>query len=48
MRASYIRNALKNAPEGYVPTAEDVAFLAADTNSDAATVEQTLAALREA
>ncbi len=48
MRASYVRNALKNAPEGYVPTADDVEFLAADTNSDAATVEQTLAALREA
>jgi hypothetical protein len=47
MRSSYIRNAVRNAPEGYVPTAEDVAFLAADTNSDAATVEQTLAALRE-
>ena len=47
MRASYVRNALKNAPDGYAPTAEDVEFLAADTNSDAATVEQTLAALRE-
>ena len=40
MRASYVRNALKAAPEGYVPTADDIAFLAADTNSDAATVER--------
>ena len=39
MRASYVRNALKHAPEGYVPTAEDIAFLAEDTNTDAATVE---------
>jgi hypothetical protein len=45
MRASYVRNALKHAPEGYTPTAEDIAFLAADTNSDEATVEETIAAL---
>ena len=48
MRKSYVRNALKNAPEGYAPTAADIAFLAADTNSDAAAVEAILAALKEA
>ncbi len=47
MRQSYVRNALKNAPEGYAPTADDVAFLAADTHSDTASVERTLATLRE-
>jgi hypothetical protein len=31
-----------------VPTAEDIEFLAADTNSDAETVEATIAKLREA
>ncbi len=48
MRRSYVRNALKAAGEGYVPTAEDIEFLAADTNSDAETVEATIAALRSA
>jgi hypothetical protein len=48
MRKSYVRNALSHAPEGYAPTAEDIEFLAADTNSDPATVEATIAALREA
>jgi hypothetical protein len=48
MRKSYVRNALKNAPEGYAPTADDVAFLATDTNSDAAAVEALLAELKEA
>ena len=48
MRKSYVRNALKQAPEGYVPTADDIAFLAADTNSDAAAVEAILAELKEA
>jgi len=43
-----VRNALSHAPEGYEPTAEDIAFLAADTNSDAATVEATIARLRKA
>jgi cysteine synthase len=47
MRQSYVRNAVKNAPAGYAPTADDVEFLAADTRSDAATVERTLAALKE-
>ena len=41
MRKSYIRNALKNAPEGYVPTSDDIEFLAADTKSDPQTVEAT-------
>jgi 2-amino-4-ketopentanoate thiolase beta subunit len=48
MRRSYIRNALAAAGESYVPTAEDIEFLAADTNSDTASVEQTIAALKEA
>ena len=48
MRASYVRNALAHAPEGYTPTPEDISFLAADTNSDQATVEATIAALRKA
>jgi hypothetical protein len=39
MRRSYVRNALAHAGEGYVPTAGDIEFLAADTNSDAASVE---------
>ncbi|PKQ38245.1 MAG: PLP-dependent lyase/thiolase [Actinobacteria bacterium HGW-Actinobacteria-1] len=46
MRRSYVRNALSHAPEGYVPTDADIAFLAEDTNSDAATVEETIAGLR--
>jgi len=48
MRKSYVRNALKQAPEGYVPTTDDIAFLAADTNSDAAAVEAIIAELGEA
>jgi cysteine synthase len=48
MRKSYVRNAVRAAPADYVPTAADVAFLAADTNTDAATVEAMLAELREA
>jgi cysteine synthase len=48
LRRSYVRNALSHAPDGYVPTAEDIAFLAEDTNSDAATVERTIAELGEA
>ena len=48
LRRSYVRNALKQAPEGYAPTAADVAFLAADTNSDEAAVQAILAELREA
>ena len=45
MRRSYVRNALAHAGEGYVPTSDDIEFLAADTNSDAATVEQIIAGL---
>jgi hypothetical protein len=43
-----VRNALQHAGEGYVPTSADIAFLAADTNSDAATVEQTVSDLGKA
>jgi cysteine synthase len=45
MRRSYVRNSLKAAPEGYVPTADDIAFLAADTNSTTADVEAMLVEL---
>nr|MDA3936892.1 PLP-dependent lyase/thiolase [Actinomycetota bacterium] len=48
MRTSYVRNAMRVAGEGYVPTSEDIEFLARDTNTDAQTVEQMLAALKEA
>jgi len=47
MRRSYVRNALKAAGADYVPTSEDVTFLAADSNTDEATVEATIAKLRE-
>jgi cystathionine beta-synthase len=45
MRRSYVRNALKAAPAGYRPSIEDVEFLAADTNTNVAQVEATLAEL---
>jgi cysteine synthase len=48
MRRSYVRNALKNAGADYVPTAADIEFLAADTNSSPEKVEAMLAELREA
>jgi hypothetical protein len=48
LRKSYVRNALSHAPEGYEPTAEDITFLAEDTNSDPAFVEETIAGLKEA
>jgi len=48
MRRSYVRNALKAAGEGYAPTADDIEFLAADSNSDAATVETLIADLGKA
>ena len=48
MRRSYVRNALAHAGEGYAPTAADIEFLAEDTNSDAETVEEIVAALKEA
>ena len=47
MRRSYVRNALKAAGAEYVPTSEDVTFLAADSNTDEATVQATIAKLRE-
>jgi 2-amino-4-ketopentanoate thiolase beta subunit len=37
------QRARKNAPEGYEPTADDIAFLAEDTNTDAAAVEAIVA-----
>ncbi len=48
MRRSYVRNALSHAGEGYAATAEDIEFLALDTNSDPETVERTIAELAEA
>jgi cysteine synthase len=48
LRRSYVRNALKAAPDGYVPTPDDIEFLAADTKSDAAAVERLVAELKEA
>ena len=47
LRRSYVRNALGHAGEDYVPTGEDVAFLAADTNSTPEAVEKIVAALKE-
>ena len=47
LRRSYIRNALSHAPEGYEPSAEDVAFLAEDTNSTPELVERVIAELKE-
>ncbi len=46
LRRSYIRNALEHAGEGYVPTPEDVAFLAEDTNQSPDKVERTIGELR--
>ncbi|HSK46857.1 MAG TPA: 2-amino-4-oxopentanoate thiolase subunit OrtB [Coriobacteriia bacterium] len=48
MRRSYVRNALSHAAEGYVPTGDDIEFLAEDTNSAPAFVEETIAQLRKA
>lgn len=48
MRRSYVRNALAHAGAAYAPTAADIEFLAQDTNSDAATIEATISALKEA
>jgi hypothetical protein len=47
LRRSYVRNALQHAGEGYVPTSEDIAFLAADTNSTPEAVEEIVAGLKE-
>lgn len=46
LRASYVRNALAHAPEGYLPTEDDLAFLAEDTKTDLATVAHVVAELR--
>ncbi|KAF0207107.1 MAG: 2-amino-4-oxopentanoate thiolase subunit OrtB [Actinomycetota bacterium] len=46
IRRSYVRNALAHAGEGYVPTTDDIEFLAADTNSTPAAVEEIIAALK--
>ena len=48
LRRSYVRNSLSHAPEDHVPTADDVAFLASDTNTDAVWVQTALAELGEA
>jgi 2-amino-4-ketopentanoate thiolase beta subunit len=48
MRQSYVRNALKQAPEGYAPTTDDIAFLAADTNTGVEAVELMIAATKGA
>lgn len=45
LRRSYVRNALQHAGEAYRPTADDVEFLAQDTNSTAEDVERTVAEL---
>ena len=47
LRASYVRHAIEHAPAGYIPTPEDIAFLAADTNSTPEAVEAVLAGLKE-
>ncbi|HET6495758.1 MAG TPA: 2-amino-4-oxopentanoate thiolase subunit OrtB [Thermoleophilia bacterium] len=48
LRRSYVRHALESVPVGYVPTDDDIAFLAADTKTDAATVAVIIAELEEA
>jgi hypothetical protein len=48
MRRSYVRNALSHAGEGYVPTAADIEFLAADAHSTPHAVEEIIAGLKEA
>ena len=48
LRRSYVRNALKAVPMGYEPTADDIAFLAADTKSDTEVVEGIIAELKGA
>ena len=45
MRRSYVRNALARAPEGYALTADDIVFLAEDTNATPEVVEEIVAAL---
>ena len=48
MRRSYVRNALGHAGQGYVPTADDISFLAGDTNSTPEAVEQIIEGLKAA
>jgi hypothetical protein len=48
MRRSYVRNALSHAGEGYVPTADDIEFLAADAHTTPEAVEAIIAGLKEA
>ncbi len=48
LRRSYVRNALSHAGEGYVPTAEDIEFLAADAHTTPDAVEEIIAGLKEA
>jgi hypothetical protein len=45
LRRSYVRNAIQHAGDGYVPTADDIEFLAADTNSTPEAVEEIVAGL---
>jgi cysteine synthase len=47
MHRSYVRNALSHAPADYEPTPEDIVFLAEDTNTSPATVEEIIAGLKE-
>ena len=45
MRRSYVRNALQHAGDGYVVTSDDIVFLAEDTNTTPAAVEEIIAGL---
>jgi 2-amino-4-ketopentanoate thiolase beta subunit len=47
LRASYVRHAVEHAGHAYTPTADDIAFLAADTNSTPEAVEGIVARLKE-
>jgi hypothetical protein len=40
IRRTYLRQALKSLPEGSAPTETDLAFLAADSRADRATIEE--------
>lgn len=45
LHRSYVRNALRHAGEGYAPTPEDIVFMAEDTNTSPATIEEMVAGL---
>jgi cysteine synthase len=45
MRRSYVRNALQHAGDGYIVTSDDIQFLAEDTNTTPAVVEEIIAEL---